>query len=66
MIDLKPCPVCKNTDLNINSCVFDGKTYAYNVFCPICGFTERSYKMKIKALHKWNSLVEQTKNIKND
>lgn len=35
MIDLKLCPVCKNTELQINSCTFEGKTYAYNVFCLI-------------------------------
>lgn len=63
MIELKPCPVCGNTELSVGSCVYRNKTIAYNVYCSMCNFTGRSYKMKIKALRKWNSFVEQNKNI---
>ena len=64
MIELQSCPVCRNAEPKVNSCIFEGKTYAYNVFCPVCGFTDRSYKMVVKALKKWNALVEQTKHIR--
>ena len=62
-MDLKPCPVCKNTDIQIGVCTYEGKTVAFNVYCPICNFTGRSYRMRVKALDKWNKLCEQTKTI---
>lgn len=64
MISLLPCPICGNTKLNINSCTYEDKTYGYNVYCPTCNFTGRTYVMKVKALNKWNSLVRQSASIK--
>lgn len=66
MIDLFSCPVCNNSELSIKECKFRDKVYGYNVYCSNCYFTGRTYKIKIKALKKWNALVRQNRNIKGD
>ena len=63
MINLLPCPVCNNSELSIGTCEYQNKVIAYHVYCSICHFTGRSYKIKIKALNKWNSLVRQSSSI---
>ena len=59
----KPCPVCNNTELAIGECKYKDKIIAYNVYCPICNFTGRSYKMRYKAIKKWEYLYNQVKHI---
>lgn len=63
-VEYSPCPVCKNKDLKLGECIYDNKIVAYNVYCPNCNFTSRSYKMRYKAINKWNSLCRQSRGIK--
>ena len=63
MIDISPCPICKNKDVNIKECWFNGRHIAYNVYCPKCNWTGRSYKMRVKAINKWNTLAKQVEDI---
>ena len=63
MIELKPCPICGNDEIKICECIYNDKPIAYNVHCEVCNFTDRTYKMKIKALSHWNHLVEQCKDM---
>ena len=63
MEDIVSCHVCDNTQLELGKCTYKGKTVAYNVFCPVCNFTGRSYRMRYKAIKRWNSLCRQTRSI---
>lgn len=60
---LRACPVCGNMRLEIGTCNFRYSVFAYNVYCPECNFTGRSYKMRYKAIQKWNKMCEQVRNI---
>ena len=62
-VEISRCPVCDNNDIRVGTCFFDDKIVAYNLYCPVCNFTGRSYKMKYKAINKWNSLCRQTRSI---
>ena len=61
--NITKCPVCKNENLKIGECMFEDKIIAYNVYCPVCNFTGRSFRMRWKAIDKWNKMCVQVKNM---
>ena len=60
---VRPCPVCQNQDIALGECIYQDKIIAYNLYCPQCNFTSRTYKQRHKAIVKWDALVMQCKSI---
>lgn len=58
-----PCPVCGFSLPQIGHCKVKDKIVAYNIYCPMCNWTGRSFKQQYKAIDKWNRQAEQCKNI---
>lgn len=61
--NISVCPICKNDKLCINKCIYKDKIIAYNIYCPKCSFTGRSFKSRHKALVKWNAMCVQVKHM---
>lgn len=60
---IHPCPVCGNTKLEVEECLYNYTIFAYNIRCPKCRFTGRSFKMRYKAIDKWNAMCKQVRGI---
>lgn len=53
------CPICHNERMEVGVCYRKYDVFAYNIYCPKCNFTGRSYRMRYKAIEKWNALCKQ-------
>ena len=61
---LDHCPIC-DSEPQMGYCKMDDKIVAYNVYCPKCNWTGRSFKMRYKAVEKWNNLCKMSRGIVN-
>ena len=53
-IELKPCQNCGCSEPQINKIVLGG--HGYFVECPYCHWCAGTFRMRHKAIHKWNKL----------
>ena len=55
MTELKPCPFCSNTILDVGDEDCDVHTDEWYVECPVCGCITVLCKTKEEAMVKWNT-----------